>query len=239
MVKEKKKFKDIEVNDAFAVPVEADKGSYFVFIKMDKVARTPMTAKYFRVKYVEKGKDIHDFKVIDSCPYIPNYYWYNLDKAIFDPEGVRKVKPDEYGFIYRYYFEFNQLDRSIKPSKRCFDIPNNWIYLGNFKFMAPDNEYTADDGDLLYIHNYQERLFWRYDNIVLKKGWMYTEEGQKKLYERAKSDSAFLKPMLKFVLDEKNAPVLEEIFGKEKPTSNSLTYVGPEEEREKYEEKKK
>jgi len=239
MLKEKKKFKDIEVNDAFAVPVEADKGSYFVFIKMDKITWKPMIAKYFRVKYVEKGKDIHDFTVVDSCPYIPNYNWYYLDEEIFHPEEVHKVKPDQYGFIYRYYFEFNQLDRSVKPSKRCFDIPDNWIYLGNFNFIEPENEYTGFASDLLYIHDYQEELYQNYYSDVLKNGWVYSEEGQKELYERAKSDSAFFKPLVNFILDEKNAPVLEEIFGKEKQTSNSLTYVGSEEEREKYGEKKK
>ena len=238
----KKSLRRSEVGDVFAIPITKNKkyqGKYIILIRNNFHTIWEYCKRNFYVKIV----DNLDMETIWQAPYIKSSF-KNIGLAKQDRHPNYDIpEVDKYGFIYAYSFE---MFFSKKEDK--YDL----IYLGNFSLVHPENEFVSINGmsgetSLLYT-DIEKDAIRNYEEFVLKKSDIYTKEGNLKahqaldydvfVYEQIERDAEKWKGREKEWLLSLGIDIDEEIR-QGKHLKDSLTFVGPEEERKTNKKKKK
>ncbi len=184
----KRNIKNLEVGDTFAIKIKTE-GQYFGrYLILYKVEPTKKRAEdvlpMFKVKITKDGKLPSTEKELRELENIKTSFNHFLLRyvPISDKETMEErknkgemeyLKPDEYDYLYFYYFKVN-----FKRGK----INDEYIYLGNFAYdevleneiikeYSYQGEWTFSSSDLV------DKCLERYEDFNLKKSRIYSKEG--------------------------------------------------------------
>ena len=207
------------------------KGKYIVLIRNSFDELWNMPFKTFYCKIV----DAIDMESITKAPYVVSGHTI-IERELGDkaPNYDMPTK-DEYGFIYMYTLEV-EMTRKMDQ----YDMQ----YLGNFPLLHPENEFVSIHGSrgetFCFYYQIEEEVIQNYEQYNLKKSERYTKEGNNRALQLLQYDVLVRKWMeeeekswngdTKGWLLSMGIDIDQEI--KEgKHLKDSLTYVGPEEEK--------
>ncbi len=235
-----RRFNELKTGDTFAWKIETDeypdfKGRYIILTYYYNEDFEKRSCKLFRLKITKDKKlpvneeEVNNLEDIKLCHNI-----YEL--AIKEYEEAKSAIPDEYGYIYQYTLNM-YIDRKTLPKKLN--------YIGNFQLKPIPNEFysktrTRNQAGACWEY-FDENILRPYVQYNLKQFMGYTKEGNKRIYDHevdAENFRMYLKklgdaiegPNGKEVLKALGIDIDQEI--KEgKHLKDSLTYVGPKEEK--------
>lgn len=152
---------------------------------------------YFRAKLSKKLPTTTE--EINKLPYIKvraihyiERYLPRMGRETYEELVERKKHyvyyPDEYNFLYVYYFTL-----LFEKGDNLDDI----IYLDIYNVERPTDEYVNDSksyyGEIILFNRLEEDLIEYYENYNLKKAHRYTKEGQQRCEQNAKAIIEVLK----------------------------------------------
>lgn len=179
-----KKWKD---GDTFALKIVNCDNSFYndKFLILNFIKRDyHLNVKYpfFRIKIVDNIDSINKKKLDNPDYIITNIFNIAESSAILDEIlDENRKKADNYGYLYQY--QVNILTNSK------YNIPNDLIYLGNFKLNEPVNEYIP-----WTPHNIRFELWkdivnesvWLYESYNLRKSEFFDKKKAEEWYNELK-----------------------------------------------------
>ncbi len=185
-------------------------GRYLVFIKCSPLefdTNKYINLKYgkypvFRVKITKdnvKPKTREEVENLEYCKicathFIERFLPHTDDEKLIARRSKQKFYPDEYNFLYSYLM-------SLACTKKFF--LENFEYLGNFELSTPTEEFFRyDEVSLIrnmYWKYFEKTILNSYIDYNLKKGAIYTEEGNKRAEESAKMIMSGLEYFEKYI----------------------------------------
>ena len=231
-----RRFEELKTGDTFAWKIESEdysefNGRYLILTYYYNENFEKESSKIFRAKITENSEipnNAQELEQLENVVVDSNIYDFAKEEY---PEA-KNVVPDSYGYIYQYTFSI-YIDRKTLPKKMQ--------YLGNFSLKDIPNEFYVPEGT-----RNQGSAYWTYLEDNLLRGYTlynqkqfigYTKEGNKEIYEYELDFENFRK-QLKKLGDAIDGPNGKEILKKlgidienEVPTDDSLTYVGPDDEK--------
>lgn len=136
----KRNKKNWETGDTFYLEIKKSKykeniGKYLIFIiAEDKWPLGPT----FRVKITKDKTMPKTYEEIENLEYIITRVNFKEQADRFlDKNPNKKLKADEYGYIYVYQIQ-------VGITNRKYQVSEDFTYIGNFHFSLPENEYIPD-----------------------------------------------------------------------------------------------
>ena len=186
----KRKLKDLKNGEAIAIKIKKGihKNKYVILICC-KESREEERDFYFRAKLSKKLPTTTE--EINKLPYIKvraiHYimrYLPGIGGETYEELVERKKHylyyPDEYNYLYVYYFTL-----LFEKGDNLDDI----IYLDIYNVERPTDEYVNDSksyyGEIILFNRLEEDLIEYYENYNLKKDFGYTKVGQKRCEQNA------------------------------------------------------
>ena len=207
--------------DIFAVKIENYSkeydGRYIILIKTSyNTNKESSTYLYFRAK-LTKNAEILSIEEINELEYIKNeitpyefrLYPVNMRETL--KEAIERIDSenifykDEYGYLNGYSV--------LLHMKRGINY-NNFIYLGNYNFAPPKDEYVSSTSYWIYsLENTSDTkktffincLLSDYENNNLKKSHLYTKEGNESFLKTAREEVEMLYAYAEKCIKEKQA----------------------------------
>lgn len=194
----KRKLKDLKNGEAIAIKIKKGKykNKYLVLICC-KESPEEERDFYFRAKLSKKLPTTTE--EINKLPYIKvraihyiERYLPRMGRETYEELVERKKHyvyyPDEYNFLYVYYFTL-----LFEKGDNLDDI----IYLDIYNVERPTDEYVNDNKsyyrEIILFNRLEEDLIEYYENYNLKKAHRYTKEGQQRCEQNAKAIIEVLK----------------------------------------------
>ena len=194
----KRKLKDLKNGEAIAIKIKKGKykNKYLVLICC-KESPEEERDFYFRAKFSKKLPTTTE--EINKLPYIKvrvihyiERYLPRMGRETYKELVERKKHyvyyPDEYNFLYVYYFTL-----LFEKGDNLDDI----IYLDIYNVERPTDEYVNDSksyyGEIILFNRLEEDLIEYYENYNLKKAHRYTKVGQQRCEQNAKAIIEVLK----------------------------------------------
>lgn len=194
----KRKLKDLKNGEAIAIKIK--KGKYkkkYLVLICCKESPEEERDFYFRAKLSKKLPTTTE--EINKLPYIKvraihyiERYLPRMGRETYEELVERKKHyvyyPDEYNFLYVYYFTL-----LFEKGDNLDDI----IYLDIYNVERPTDEYVNDNKsyyrEIILFNRLEEDLIEYYENYNLKKAHRYTKEGQQRCEQNAKAIIEVLK----------------------------------------------
>ena len=194
----KRKLKDLKNGEAIAIKIKKGihKNKYVILICC-KESPEEERDFYFRAKFSKKLPTTTE--EINKLPYIKvraihyiERYLPRMGQETYEELVERKKHyvyyPDEYNFLYVYYFTL-----LFEKGDNLDDI----IYLNIYNVERPTDEYVNDSKsyyrEIILFNRLEEDLIEYYENYNLKKAHRYTKEGQQRCEQNAKAIIEVLK----------------------------------------------
>lgn len=188
----KRKLKDLKNGEAIAIKIK--KGKYknkYLILICCKESPEEERDFYFRAKLSKKLPTRTE--EINKLPYIKvraihyiERYLPRMGRETYEELVERKKHyvyyPDEYNFLYVYYFTL-----LFEKGDNLDDI----IYLNIYNVERPTDEYVNDSKsyyrEIILFNRLEEDLIEYYENYNLKKAHKYTKVGQQRYEQNAKA----------------------------------------------------
>ena len=229
-----KKYRKWKNGDTFAVKIKEGEyqGRYLILIRYENLEWEDTKPVSFRVKITSNNKlpktqhEIEELEYIQTYlePYRERFYTFCViisNEDIIKERSKVKFYPDKNGFMKVYLFE-------ILFRRKELEELNNFIYLGNYEFSTPREEYIPFSPycgvNYDFLTRLETKLITCYKNYNLKQLSYYTEEGQR-TWDGWGTD---IPPSMEEV--RKFCKMMGLNFDDEEETEDSLTYVGGEDE---------
>ena len=194
----KRRLKDLKNGEAIAIKIKKGihKNKYAILICC-KESPEEERDFYFRAKFSKKLPTTTE--EINKLPYIKvraihyiERYLPRMGQETYEELVERKKHyvyyPDEYNFLYVYYFTL-----LFEKGDNLDDI----IYLNIYNVERPTDEYVNDSKsyyrEIILFNRLEEDLIEYYENYNLKKAHRYTKEGQQRCEQNAKAIIEVLK----------------------------------------------
>ena len=244
-VVDKTKINNWVTGDTFIQKIKSNEfseytGKYLIYIHEEvECSLAEKRSKYFRVKLTHTKKlprtkkDIEDAEYVKMRAVFPDAEQKNFYKDTY----FEFPKADVYGFIYIYLFRII----FIRGSKL-----NEFKYIGNFDITKPTEEYVPfpnllQEPNRIYRFAMDSCLE-NYRNYNLRQFFGYTKEGNKELHFRALHMFDIMNQIGNLVYEESErwkgrekewllSMGIDIEKEKKKRKKDTLTYVGPEEEK--------
>ena len=238
----KNNIKHSSVGDVFALKIASKKyptynGKYILFIKneYDKELWDLGSFQTFYVKITTNKEIPKNKEEINKLVYIKTMLSREDVEQHNCAVGYELPKSDNFGYIY---------GNSIKVYFQRKDNINDFIFLGNFDIPKPENEFISINGyrgePLYMVKNVIDEVIWCYENYNLKKDYCFTNKGHFERHQLFQSE-IYLR---KFIAEESErwkgrekewllsmGIDIDQEIKEGKHLKDSLTYVGPEEEK--------
>ena len=194
----KRRLKDLKNGEAIAIKIKKGihKNKYVILICC-KESPEEERDFYFRAKLSKKLPTTTE--EINKLPYIKvramhyiERYLPRMGRETYEELVERKKHyvyyPDEYNYLYVYYFTL-----LFEKGDNLDDI----IYLDIYNVERPTDEHVNDSksyyGEIILFNRLEEDLIEYYENYNLKKAHRYTKEGQQRCEQNAKAIIEVLK----------------------------------------------
>ena len=194
----KRRLKDLKNGEAIAIKIKKGKykNKYLVLICCKESSEEERDF-YFRAKLSKKLPTTTE--EINKLPYIKvramhyiERYLPRMGRETYEELVERKKHyvyyPDEYNYLYVYYFTL-----LFEKGDNLDDI----IYLDIYNVERPTDEYVNDSKsyyrEIILFNRLEEDLIEYYENYNLKKAHRYTKVGQQRCEQNAKAIIEVLK----------------------------------------------
>ncbi len=240
-------FEKLNINDCFLLKIKSDmysqyNGMYLLLYVIDKMIDDNNHKNiYMRIKLIKNNDNVNKINLENSEYVKTKITW--IEERYFPFNGQVKGKehiltineipiyPNEYGMLFEY--EYN-----IIVNKRKNEFINNLEYIGNYKLTPPKKgfippsyghtpfEFASD----LTIEKFSNTLLKAYEENNLEKSIYFN-------YDEAFKKHNFWWNTLKMTAqaDEVIEKMKKEYPNLKASKKDTLTYVGPEKDRWKYE----
>ncbi len=187
-----------EYNGRYLILTKSVKELWQEFFKTDSEFEKEMrNSPLFYIK-ITNGKQIpNNFEELNKLDYIKTWVIYTdettknrFDKGLYD-------EADEFNYTYEYLYNL--------LFHREFNY-DNFIYIGNYKFDPPKNEFIPNrciqlPGEWTKF-DWVETLLNDYEDYNLRKSSHFTEEGAKRYVSTYKSNIGFVEGAMAFAKEE-------------------------------------
>lgn len=195
MEKEKSNPKKWDDGDTFAIKItncqdKSYNGKYLILNHIKRDYHLDLKYPFFRIKIIDNIENISKEK-LDNIEYVITDVVNVINSSAILDDILEKNKKmaDNYGYLYQYQIEI--------LTNRKYKIPNDLIYLGNYKLNEPEKEYipwTPCNIHLELWSDFIDNCVNYYEEYNLRKSPLFNEEMANKWYNE-------LKDMKQFVID--------------------------------------